>query len=128
MIQHGPKWSNMVPDCPKKITQPLGTKKNHPTSCDGKKITQSLGTKKITQPRRKKSKCPKWLQMVPNGSKWLQMAPNGSKWLQIAPNGSKWLQCAPHGSTWLQMAPNYFKWLWLRQMDMAMAQHCPKWS
>ena len=44
--------------------------------------------------------------------------PNDSKWLQMAPNGSKWLQMAPMGSTWL----------WLRQMDMAMAQHCPKWS
>ena len=47
-----------------------------------------------------------------------QMSQNESKWLQMAPNGSKWLQMVPMGSTWL----------WLRQMDMAMAQHCPKWS
>ena len=39
----------------KKIMQPLGTKKNHPSSWD-KNITQPLGTDKITQPLKKKSR------------------------------------------------------------------------
>ena len=35
---------------------------------------------------------------------------------------------APNDSKWLQITPNGYKWLWLRQMAMAIVQHCLKWS
>ena len=96
-----------------KITQPLGTKRNHPTSWD-KKITQPLGTKKITEPlgteknhttsrdkkirphleKTKKSRnlfgqkksCKLSGQIA---SKLINKAPNCTKFHQVCPNGSK---------------------------------------
>ena len=77
---------------------------NHAISW-AKKITQPLGTKKSKQ------KAPKLLKID-------QIGTNSSQLLQIAPSGSKWLQITLNGS----------KGLWIRQMAMAMVQHCPKWS
>ena len=80
----------------KKITQPLGTKKNHATSWDknhatsqDKKITQPLGTKKIMQPLGIKknhaiSQDKKvTLSIGPIASKLVHKSPNCSKWHQL---------------------------------------------
>ena len=58
-------------------------------------------------------KCKKWKSVKRWGAKiYCQLAPHGSK---MAPNCSK-------------ITPNGSKWLWLKQMAMALVQHCLKWS
>ena len=74
----------MQPLRTKKITQPIGTKKNHATSWD-KKITQPLGQKNSSTSQDKNMT----LKIAPNGINFVQMGPNRSKWIQIVPNFSK---------------------------------------
>ena len=104
----------------KKITKPLGTKRNYITSLDknncatsrdkkimqllgGKKITQPLETNKITQPLRTKKSQNLWDNQN-HATSWnkkkitLSIGPIASKLVHRAPNCSKWHQICPNGS------------------------------